>query len=339
MLKEFIEKIVREQPRTFAFTLSRIKQPWFVDAVIQETSYLSSNATFSQRIWHLINGSEIPFCEICGKMIETFHSYSRGYHKHCGTKCRHKARWKSISQEERLAINKKKEKTCIEKFGTPHSFSSESVKEKIKESMIKNWGVENPGQSKEIQKRVQDSIEKTYGVRNPGQTENAKQGRINALGVENPFNSEKIQKKISQTFLDKYGVNHPFQDSQIFDKAIKFRTKEYMSISGKKYFVQGYENIVLEILLKKYGEENFIYSRGEMSNYFKCFYEFKGKRRYYPDFFVPSENLVIEVKSAFTLKRELEKNRVKMKAIKEMGMKMEIWICSKTELLEKLSEI
>lgn len=339
MLKEFIEKTVREQPRTFAFTLSKIRQEWFVNAVIAETSYLPHSVTFSQRIWHLINGKDVPKCEVCNKEIEIFRSYSRGYEKHCSRTCRQKARWKNIPQHEREATKRKREQTNLEKFGNIHSFASGQVKENIKKSMIKNWGVENPSQSKELKAKADASRLKTHGVVNPGQPQNAKKSRIRALGVENPFSSRRIQEQIKETNLERDGVEHPFQEVSIFEKAIKFRTKTYIASNGKKYLLQGFENVALEILLKELSEEDIVCSRSEMSKIFKCFYEFNGKRRYYPDFYVPSENLVIEVKSKFSLNREFEKNRAKMKAIKEMGMKMEIWVCSKDELLEKLSEI
>jgi len=43
------------------------------------------------------------------------------------------------------------------------------------------------------------------------------------------------------------------------------------------------------------------------------------KHRYYPDFYIPNENKIIEVKSEYTLNRELERNHIKFEATKLMG--------------------
>jgi hypothetical protein len=43
------------------------------------------------------------------------------------------------------------------------------------------------------------------------------------------------------------------------------------------------------------------------------------KKRYYPDFFIKDENIIIEVKSKYTYEVELEKNKLKEKASREIG--------------------
>ena len=47
---------------------------------------------------------------------------------------------------------------------------------------------------------------------------------------------------------------------------------------------------------------------------------FEGKKhRYYPDFYIPEENLIIEVKSQWTLDLHKDKNQAKFQAVKEAG--------------------
>ena len=41
-------------------------------------------------------------------------------------------------------------------------------------------------------------------------------------------------------------------------------------------------------------------------------------RRYYPDFYIPKDNLIIEVKSMWTYKIDLEKNLAKQKAVQNL---------------------
>lgn len=43
------------------------------------------------------------------------------------------------------------------------------------------------------------------------------------------------------------------------------------------------------------------------------------EHRYYPDFYIPKENILIEVKSEWTLELNKEKNEAKFKAVKELG--------------------
>lgn len=50
------------------------------------------------------------------------------------------------------------------------------------------------------------------------------------------------------------------------------------------------------------------------------------KHRYHPDIFIPSKNLIIEVKSEYTLKADLEKNKKKMIAAEQTGFDFEFRI-------------
>ena len=43
------------------------------------------------------------------------------------------------------------------------------------------------------------------------------------------------------------------------------------------------------------------------------------ERRYYPDIFIPKDNIIIEVKSEYTLNKEWDKNQAKFEATKSLG--------------------
>lgn len=51
------------------------------------------------------------------------------------------------------------------------------------------------------------------------------------------------------------------------------------------------------------------------------------KKRYYPDIYIPSKNLIIEVKSNYTLNKALEINELKFETVKKMGFvfQLDIW--------------
>jgi len=56
-------------------------------------------------------------------------------------------------------------------------------------------------------------------------------------------------------------------------------------------------------------------------------YTFEGKhRRYYPDIFIPSENLIIEVKSLYTATQDVDRNNAKWEATKSAGYVFELLI-------------
>ncbi len=43
------------------------------------------------------------------------------------------------------------------------------------------------------------------------------------------------------------------------------------------------------------------------------------KHRYYPDFYIEKDNLIVETKSVYTLECEKEKNNLKFQAVKSHG--------------------
>jgi hypothetical protein len=99
--------------------------------------------------------------------------------------------------------------------------------------------------------------------------------------------------------------------------------KDYIFPSGTIRRIQGFENYILDELLKIYTEEQIITDRKDMP---KIFYIFKGKlKQYYPDIYIPHLNKIIEVKSTWTFKRYYIQNMLKSIATKK-EFEYEIWI-------------
>jgi len=96
-----------------------------------------------------------------------------------------------------------------------------------------------------------------------------------------------------------------------------YHFKSYALPSGKIIKLQGYEPQFLDYVFENdiYKEEDFDFST------FKIDYEYKGKQHYYfPDFRVPKDNLIIEIKSTYILKRQGEdKNNAKRDATLKEG--------------------
>lgn len=91
--------------------------------------------------------------------------------------------------------------------------------------------------------------------------------------------------------------------------------------------VQGNENYALDLLLRNYEEEDIVTVRSEIP---KVIYEVKFKKhRYFPDIYIPKDNLIIEVKSLWTYKHKLFINILKALAVRKLGFQYEVWIFDK----------
>lgn len=124
--------------------------------------------------------------------------------------------------------------------------------------------------------------------------------------------------------MKKYGVKHPMQHPSVFEKMVRssYKTKTFVCPSGKEFLYQGYEHFCLSELMEKEGySENDIATRGLPV----IPYSFEGKDHvYFPDIYIQKENRLIEVKSEWTLKKDLEKNYAKIRACKGLGFAIEL---------------
>jgi hypothetical protein len=246
-------------------------------------------------------------------------------------------------RECKKIIGKEKIKqTNLKNLGVEYSFQSKEVREKIKQANLKNLGVENPFQSKEIKEKIKQTNLKIYKAEYHTQTESGKekikQSNIKNYGVANVFQSEEIKQKIKKHFLDTYGVEYPQQVPEILEKNQKssLKLKPYTLPSGKEVLIQGYENFALDKLLQTYQEEDLTIGASLVP---KIIYIHQEKsKRYYPDIYILKDNLIIEVKSTYTLKRELDKNLVKRRACIEQGYDFKFWIFHKGQLIQEINK-
>lgn len=238
-----------------------------------------------------------------------------------------------------------------EKYGVDNVFKSETVKTKIKKTNIKKYGCENPSQSPDIiekknevwknkygghpfqnnliKVKIKNTNLEKFGVANPNQSslvrDKIKSTNLERYGTEYPLQNDEIKEKIYTTNLVKYGVKFPMQNPIFYESVIKksYTYKEYIWKTGEKSNVQGYEFIVLKELENKgYKFGDILTSTKDMP---EIWYEFKGKKhRYFPDFYIPAENLIIEVKSFYTLKKQWNKNQAKFQAVKDSGFNFKL---------------
>ena len=154
---------------------------------------------------------------------------------------------------------------------------------------IKKYGVENVFQSKEIKEKIKQSCLKKYGVDHNMKCDKGKQEYMNSMN-------------------EKYGVDWPLQNKNILEKNQK-SAKTLKQYKNTDLWYQGsYELDFLEKYYDKFPD----IKRGPSIKY-----KFKDKNKvYHSDFIIPSLNLIIEIKSSWTLNVDEEINEKKKASIK-----------------------
>lgn len=129
-----------------------------------------------------------------------------------------------------------------------------------------------------------------------------------------------------KTWVRLYGTEHPMHDPDIFEKCMKNTYKDFIWPSGKIISYQGFEHFSYHLLLEKYLEEEMITIRKLVPT---ISYVFEHSKIYYPDIFIPKDNLIIEVKSTFTFDRDREKNLAKRAACIDIGYNFQFLVFDK----------
>lgn len=132
---------------------------------------------------------------------------------------------------------------------------------------------------------------------NPMKTVAAKQNQRNTnlkrYGVSQNTKRPEIKEQIKQTCLKKYGVENVIQDSKIFRKA-QITGKLLHRFNEKIEYRGSYE---LDFLENFYNKINIIQGLSFKYNYLNK------KHIYHSDFFIPSLNLIVEIKNSYYYKR------------------------------------
>ena len=133
---------------------------------------------------------------------------------------------------------------------------------------------------------------------------------------------------INPKFKDKIDLTKLTQSiNKIIEKLCKtnnYKYKKYIFPSGKSVNYQGYDNVALDELIKMYNEDDIENNRQKIP---KIQYILNNKVcYYYPDIYIKSQNLIIEVKSTFTYKKQLVRNIIKSLSVRKSGFNFEFWI-------------
>lgn len=186
---------------------------------------------------------------------------------------------------------------------------SNTLKKKIRDKIF----VPNMIGAHSKKSREKQSISKTGKKESEEHKANISNSLLNSdiflAAIKNPKRSEKFK----QTCLEKYGVENPAQDLNIFFKTQKsgFKLKKYMDTNI--YYRGSYELDFLEKYYNKYPD---------IKNAPSIKYSFEGRNKvYFPDFYIPSLNLIVECKNSYLLKKDKEIIESKKKATILKGYK------------------
>ena len=156
-------------------------------------------------------------CDVCGKKSEMCY----------GDVAKYNEENELITCGSNFCINKKREDTCIKKYGVKHVMQLEEVKDKIKDTCKERYKCECPLQSEEIRKKSQQTWQKNYGegIINPGQAQEIKDRQRKTWqknygeDITNPFQVESVKEKSQQTWQKNYGegIINPMQAQEVKD--------------------------------------------------------------------------------------------------------------------------
>jgi len=236
----------------------------------------------------------------------------------------------------KVNLLKKSIDTNLEKYGIEFHTQSKEVKNKAKETLLKKYGVKCYIQSSEFKYKTKATNLKKYGVEFYTQTkevkDKAKKTIFNKYGVENVFQCEEIKHKIKDINIKKYGVANPMQNSIISEKSLinSHKIKDYILPSGNILKYQGYENFALDKIIKEWKiEETDIITRGDKIPEIWWLDKDEKRRRYFVDIYIPSKNLIIEVKSIWTITLNKDNIMSKLNASKDLGFNTLLWVFDK----------
>ncbi|AQM73139.1 endonuclease [Noumeavirus] len=233
-------------------------------------------------------------------------------------------------------IRAKKNATTKKRYGEEHSARVPEIMEKTKETNLKVYGVSCPLMTEENKAKSREGFIKRFGDggshSDPDVRLKFTETMLKRYGKEHALQVPEFKEKLLGTYKERFDADHPFHTDKVYSKVLRscFKVKEFTFPSGRIVPYQGYEHFAILLLMEEGHPEDDIVSCHENIKGF-LYSDGDTKRKYYPDLFVPSENLIIEVKSTWTFERtEKERERVlrKLEACRKEGYNTRLLVFS-----------
>lgn len=208
-----------------------------------------------------------PICNNygCNNIVTGKNAYDGKWKLHCSLKCR--------GIDNSVRSRDKSEETQMAKYGVKHHRMTQESKDKLKNSMLNKYGVENAFQMDTVKEKNKSIMMDRYGVENPAQ-------------------AQEVKNKMKNTCLERYGVENPSQNYEIHQKKLR-NQKQHTLPNGDIIDIQGYEPNFLDIVKNHHPLTNDIINVPTIT--------YRTDKVYFPDFYFKEYNLVIEIKSVYTI--------------------------------------
>jgi hypothetical protein len=236
-------------------------------------------------------------CDLCQKenlvSIKNYNYQTKDNKKYTCHKCsiiKAKKTKKIRYGNENFNNREKAQKTIFEKYNVDHISKIPGHYNKVIKTMNEKYGM-HFSKTAEFKEKFKKSMNDNFGV-------------------DYPMESDIIRKKSENTLMNKYGVHNISQLKSNFEKIKK------SSLNIKKYrdsniYYQG--SFELDFLEK-------FYNKIEISNAPSIKYNLnKSDHIYFPDFYIKSYNLIIEIKSSYFYNRDYKIIKEKEKFVINSG--------------------
>jgi hypothetical protein len=257
---------------------------------VVKTAQKKYSLTYAEVLYHVF--TELPRlgCKFCKTETE-FVSIDIGYRGYCSSAC-------SNSDPDKKA---KSVDTFIANCGYENISQSPVAKEKKRLTCLKNHGVDHPQQSAKVRKLTGKNNLRKYGHKNVSSV-------------------KEFQDNRTATMIERYGSENAMGNAELRHLAAsrgaasRGRLKEY-TLGKRVVGVRGYEPQALNWLLantKLSPSSICVDTEGTVPRF--NYYHEGDQHTYYPDFYIPKQNRVVEVKCIWTfLKTSRELLRIKRK--------------------------
>lgn len=185
----------------------------------------------------------------------------------------------------------KRKLNTIKKYGVAHISQLTSVKEKIKDHWKQQGNFINAFQCPDVKNKMKLTFIENYGVSNPSQSDEIKQKKID-------------------TCLKNFGVPNNMQNPISFHKN---------QVSGKRLLTHEKSTLTYRGSYEKDFLDKY-YSKIKIEKINTIKYKFLNKIKiYYPDFYLPEFNMIIEIKNDYSYKNFIDQNTAKKNSCIEQG--------------------
>lgn len=221
----------------------------------------------------------------CNNAVQE-HDKNKRWKEHCSLKCR--------GVHNSAKSRDKSKKTSLERYGNIHYSATGECKEKVKNTMMERYGTTNIFQIPEaMEKYMKTNLER--------------------YGVEWATKNDEVKMKVKAGVLEKYGVSNVSQHPDVHKKKLR-RGKKYILDNGVEIDIQGYEGHFIDKIKQCYPVDEKIIDIPTIM------YDYDGTTKvYFPDMWLEHYNLLIEVKSTYTVGVENELNAAKIKGTVDAG--------------------